>query len=191
MGQQISLKQAASLQTLIRQAMALLDLGVIKSVSIHEPSPMLAIEGLRARFERALQRRDGLQRALYAIRKAVGQANAQAGVDDLLADIAQLSADLDFITAFVQSQPLESEDILLGRIERRKAPTQGYGADSSSDAIFASLLSADQIEAFRRQSVELRRRRQQLQDRVGELNVTTKISIDADHVATLKEEGIL
>lgn len=188
---QISLKRASALQAMIRQAIALLDLSSTRDLSIYEGAPSSVIQGFRADFERALARRAALQSALYELRKEVGRANARVGVDDLLADIAQLGAELDFVNGFVLASPSDSEEVLVGRMTQAKAPNQGYLGASRESSISVSLLSAEQIEAFRKQTLDLRRRRQQLQDRVGELNVSTKITPSASCLATLREEGIL
>lgn len=184
----VSLRQASNLQGSIREVLAGFDFSGSRNLSIYSDD----VEGDVTRHEQTLlesvEKHRRLSAALFSIRKAVAAMNAQAGVDDLLADIAAVGSTIEVLKQVTSSDARERTELLKSRIERRRETSQTVFIQ---DSLQVAVVSSETLLEFEKELQLLRRRKQSLQDRLGEKNVTSKITLDPTVVATLKEFGIV
>lgn len=149
-----------------------------------------------AEFLNAIRRKEQLNTALFEIRAAVGRANAQAGVGDLLAEVERIDGKLSIISTVASAQVAKSIDELKARVEKVKAATADQNARMSLygdryNTVETSVVVQSVIDDFKAEVKNLKRAKQDLQDKLLNVNVSTNITLSADTVSVLKEEGIL
>ena len=147
------------------------------------------INAVRDVFDTHRATRTKLVGALYEIRKAVAVANADAGINDMLADVAQLEKDIQFYNSFATQQPRLSDAVITGKIAKIKESKEDrfYGRDDVTTTVFTK----DEIEDFKRTVADLKRQKQKLQDVLLELNVQTEIALDEETARFLERADIL
>jgi hypothetical protein len=136
-------------------------------------------------------RRAKLTKSLYRIRAQVGRANAEAGVSDLLAEAAYVDKRIGHLKGLAESDTAEVEAVINGKMEKlrnteAKSRIYGYG-----DTVATGVLTADQIEGYKKDMRDLKKEKQSINDKVLELNVRTEIELDADTVSLLQAEQLV
>jgi hypothetical protein len=188
----ITLRKANAVQASINDSLKGID--AVTQIRINEFQDAEAeIKQASEKLFANLNRKEKLNTALYEIRKAVGCANATAGVDDKLADIAHLDKSIQLYSAFVTGQVREPSTVLAGRLDKiRQRPADArssiYGRE---DDVGTSVLTQEDIDGFKRVVAKAKKSKQKLQDEVLELNVRTEIELSAEAEATLQAEGLI
>lgn len=136
-------------------------------------------------------RRAKLTKSLYRIRAQVGRANAEAGVSDLLAEAAYIDKRIGHLKGLAEGDAVEVEAVINGKLEKlrnteAKSRIYGYG-----DTVATGVLTADQIEGYKKDMRDLKKEKQSINDKVLELNVRTEIELDTDTVALLQAEQLI
>ena len=133
--------------------------------------------------------RNKLVSALYEIRKAVALANANAGINDLLAEVAMLEKEIQFSNTFATIQPRLSDAVIEGKIAKIKEAKEDryYGRDDVTTTVFTK----EEVEDFKRTVADLKRQKQKLQDTLLELNIQTEIQLDEETARFLERADIL
>ena len=72
----------------------------------------------------------------------------------------------------------------------KNAGAEGYGY-RVSDSVKSSVLSKQELDAFRTQLKALKRKRREINDALLTSNIQTEIELTADEVKLLETEGIL
>lgn len=184
----ITLRKANALQLAISEAVK--NISVETDVKINEfQNGEAEIARVAAEFQTNLARRTQLMDAMYAIRKAVSTANAGAGVDVKLADVAQLEKQVQFYNGLAGKKTRDEAAVVEGKLKRlseveAKSRMYGYG-----DTVDTSVLTAEDIKGFRNAAATAKKAKQKLQDELLEINVRTEIEV-AD-VDFLTAEGLL
>lgn len=192
---QINLRKASAVQAEIRKAIAAIKLETTVNVSEFTGSIVEAVNVANQALLDAVKRKEQLNAALYEIRAVVGRMNAQVGIGDVLADVEKIDGQLTIINSLVTAQEAKSVEELMARVDKLKAAP----SDSVRHSLYADrystvetgVLTAGTINTFKAQLKSLKRERQDLQDKLLNLNVATTITLSADTVTVLKEEGIL
>lgn len=188
----ITLRKANVLQLAIGDAIK--NLSVETDVKINEfQVGEFEIDRVATEFEANVARREQLISAMYAVRKAVSTANAGAGVDARLADVARLEKQVQFYNALAGKKVRESAAVIAGQLNKLRESKDDsrrsiYGYASTVDT---SVLTAEHIRGFRTAAAEAKKAKQKLQDELLEINVRTEIEIAHDTVQFLTAEGIL
>jgi hypothetical protein len=184
----ITLRKANALQLAIGEAVK--NIGVETDAKINEfQNGEAEIARIAAEFHTNLARRTKLMDAMYAIRKAVSTANAGAGVDVKLADVARLEKEVQFYNGLAGKKVREAVAVVEGKLKRlgdaeTKSRIYGYG-----DTVDTSVLTAEDIQSFRTAAATAKKAKQKLQDELLEINVRTEIEVtDVDF---LTAEGLL
>jgi hypothetical protein len=186
----ITLRKANALQTSIQDQIKTIE--VATSVSLNEfQTPESELESARLALVTGDQRRDGLTKALYAIRSAVGRANVVSGVSDLLTQAAYVDKRIGHLKGFVDSTVVESLDVIKGKLSKIAESEKSSRMYGYNDTVNTGILAQDQINAFRKNMLEFKKLKQTLNDKVLELNVRTEIEIDADTLAVLQSEQLV
>jgi hypothetical protein len=186
----ITLRKANALQLAISEAVK--NISVETDVKINEfQSGEAEIARVAAEFRVNLERRTQLMDAMYAIRKAVSTANASAGVDVKLADVALLEKQMQFFNGLANKKVREDAVVVEGQLNKLRESKDDsrrsiYGYASTVDT---SVLTAEDIKSFRTASATAKKAKQKLQDELLEINVRTEIEVA--NVDFLTAEGLL
>lgn len=184
----VSLRKANALQGLINEQIAeKFDATVTISKYDNVDS---AIQTGKDNLSGTIDKKFDLITTLFRIRTKVGQASSQAGIADLLTELALN----DKLTAFNKqlasttmfSLPNEQVRSILADVVSQK---DAYGR--SKDAVTMNLLSKEVVEAYKGNVSTLRKQKQTISDKLLHLNVSTEIELDEKEVDVLKKYDIL
>lgn len=193
---EINLRKANAIQAEIRRAINASD--AKDTISVTEFTQNVSDEFNRAvnDFRMEITRKVALTTALFNIRKSVGEANATAGINSILAEVQGIDAEMAIYSGVATKQTAKTLDEINARIEKIKnAP-----ADTSARAsiygdrynnVETSVVVAEQIADAKAKVKDLKRQRQNLQDKLLALNVNTLITVTEVDANVLKLEGIL
>ena len=188
----ITLRKANALQATIQDSIKAIDIDL--TVSINEfQTATTAVEQARDTLVQNDQRRTNLLAAYYAIRAAVGNANVQGGVSDLLARAAYVDKRIGQIKGLTESASSDSMEVIegkLAKIRARKEPTNSY-YHQDHDKVTTGVLSVEQINKYKVDLNALKKEKQTINDKMLELNIRTEIVLTDDIVQILQTEQIL
>jgi hypothetical protein len=188
----ITLRKANALQIAIGEAVT--NISVDTDVKINEfQNGEVEILRVAAEFQENLARRAQLIDSMYAIRKAVSTANAGAGVDVKLADVARLEKQVQFYNVLAGKKVREDAAVVAGQLNKLRESKDDsrrsiYGYATTVDT---SVLTAEDIRGFRSQAAEAKKPKQKLQDELLEIKFRTEITLAQDAVQFLTAEGLL
>lgn len=184
----MNLRKANAIQHAIKEELRSLKLGTRVVIDDYDQSPTETLTAANVTFANNLKTREALTDVLYAIRKAVSNANTTAGINDLLADVARIDSDIKFYGNLASQDAMTSADSIKGQQARNQDST---GISRLSGTITSSILVDAEIKRFQDRVKKLKRDKQAVQDRLLDLNVKTEIELSGDHIKTLQENGLL
>lgn len=186
----ITLRKANAVQLSINEMIK--GLTFETSVKLNEFEDATAqIDAVRDVFDTHRATRTKLVDALYEIRKAVAVANADAGINDMLAEVAQLEKEIQFYNTFATKTARLSDAVIEGKMEKIKNMGEESRLYGRYDTVDTSIFTKEEIEDFKRTVADLKRQKQKLQDTLLELNVRTEIELDEETVRFLERADIL
>lgn len=188
----ITLRKANAVQTAINDAMKSIEVKL--SVELNEFQDAESV--LKQQNDKVFAndaRRQKLLMALYNIRALVGTANANCGINLVLAKSAFVDKRIAQLSEIADAQEVISLDVLKGKLDKIKnRPADSrvsiYGRD---DTVATSIVSRVQIDAAKAEILNLKKQKQKLNDEILELNIKTEIPLTEEVVATLQAEGLL
>lgn len=185
---EITLRKAAALQNTINETLKGIDFGVTVTVNEFQ-EPETEIANQLKNFQANLVRRAALTKALYELRKKIGRANNDAGIDDRLADVAHLEKELQFYNQIAGNNVRIDPKVLIGKLEkiRNRKEDNIYGR---GDEVTTTILAKKDIDDFRKLAGQAKKNKQKLQDEILELNVRTTILLDEETARILEDEGM-
>lgn len=191
---QINLRKANAVQQELRRAISEISLKTDVSVNEYtkdvEGTIALSVTDFTRDFTRKLQ----LINSMYEIRREVARQNVQAGIADILASIAEIDESLRVVTEVSKKTERKSAEEITARIEKLKVANNSERASIYGDRynnVETSCLTDVTIRMAKNSVKELKRRRQDLNDQLLQLNVNTLITLSEDAKTILKDEGIL
>ena len=192
----ITVRKANAVQAAINEAVFALDLST--DVSVNEfQNARDVISAARDKFAKNSTQRVELLSALYIIRRDVARANAAAGISDTLTEVALLEKQIGYTARLAKLKPRVEMDVLngkLGKIKARASSTSEsyrFGIGDVDDEVNTSILEQSEVDGYRTQVANLKKKKALLQDALLELNVKTNIEVDADTLPVLTAAGIL
>ena len=186
----ITLRKANAVQLNINEMVKALKFDT--SVQLNEFENATAqIEAVRNTFDTHCATRTKLVGALYEIRKAVAGANANAGINDMLAEVAQLEKEIQFYNAFATKTVRLSDAVIAGKMEKIKNTSGESRLYGRYDTIDTGIFTKEEVEGFKRTVGDLKRQKQKLQDTLLELNIQTEIQLDEETARFLERADIL
>lgn len=191
---QINLRKANAIQAEIRSAMNGIKLSGNVTVSEFDAKPEDVIGEAVHVFNRDHHRKMQLINALYDIRAKVARANVESGISDILAQVASYEAHIANDSDVSKMPVRKSAEEIQARIDKFKAAPASERSAIYGDRynnVETGILDAMVIEGSKKLIKGFKRERQELNDKLLQLNVTTLITLKEDTVTTLKEEGIL
>lgn len=193
---QINLRKANAIQSEIRRAISEKN-NVPNTVGLNEYTKDIEadLREATARWQLSVQRKVELTNALFSIRTAVSAANANHGINDILTEVARIEAVMAINSQVANQEVAKSLDEINGRIEKIKNTPN----DTPRSALYGDRYNTVETPVVSKMDVEtakevvklLKRQRQDLQDKLLSLNVTTQIVLTEQTVDALKNEGIL
>lgn len=187
----INLRKANAIQSDIRKAISQVKLESNVGVNEFMTDVEGAVMQARSKYLDAVKLRAELNEALYEIRKAVGNVNAQQGVSDILAEVQMIDAHVSTLALISEATPTPPSAEVIARIEKVKgANTSIYGVERLS-TFAVGVLSDILIDSFKQEIKSLKRKKQVLQDKLLAINVQSDITLSDSTVELLSREGIL
>ena len=185
----LTLRKANAVQHSINEMIKSLDLNT--TVTLNEFVDVKdQIQVVRDRFWSHAATRNKLMLSLYEIRQKVANANAAAGINDMLAEVAHLEKQIGHNTALASKGAQTALIVLNGQI-KKQADTKEDAYGYHRNAVVTSIFSEDEVETFRREAAEGKRQKQKLQDHLLELNVQTEIELEEGTALFLEKADIL
>jgi hypothetical protein len=185
----LTLRKANAIQAAINEMIKGLDLNT--TVTLNEFEEVQdQIQVVCDRFWTYSATRNKLILALYEIRKKVAQANAEAGINDMLTDVAYFEKQISYNTMLAGKGAQTTLRVLNGQVQKNaNAKDDGFGY--RHNAVTTSIFTEEEIEEFRRTAADLKREKQSVQDTLLELNVQTEIELDEETARFLQKADIL
>lgn len=190
---QINLRKANAVQAEIKKAISGVKVEMNVSVDEFTPDYKSVVVAAQQSLVKAVARKRALTKALFEIRNQVGEANAKVGVNHVLTQVELIDADLSILTPLVNGTIGKEFAEIEARLEKAKA--------SQADSIRASMYGINKVETSvvtpsliedaKLLVKSFKRDKQELQDKLLQLNVYTDITLSDEAVELLKEEGIL
>lgn len=188
----INLRKANALQNAIMDALR--DLHFETEVEVNEFQDAESQVNLaNEAWKKTFVRRSSLLDAFYAIRSRVGRANVEAGISDVLADVARLEKDIAMLGKLAVSDVRVDQEVLAGKMEKIRArstdDTSMYGR--RDQVVETSIFTEEDVQGFKVALAKNKKSKQRLQDRLLELNVETQIDLDDVTVEVLTKEDLI
>lgn len=192
---EINLRKANAVQAEIRRALSAVHVNDKVTVNEYTVDTAAEVAKVTAEFEAAVVRKAGLTNALFNIRKAVASANATAGVSTILTDVERIDALITLEQSVAGQKVGMSLVEINARLDKfRNAPTQDARSAIYGDRynnVETSVVTEQAVSSAKQEVKNLRRQRQNLQDKLLALNINTNITLSAEDEAILREEGIV
>jgi hypothetical protein len=185
----LTLRKANAVQTAINEAIKSLDLST--NVTLNEFEDVEdQIQLVRDRFQTHAATRNKLTMTLYEIRGKIAQANASAGINDHLTNVAYLEKQISHNTMLAGKGAQTALRVLNGQVKKlSEVKEDGFGY--RHNAVTTSIFTEEEIEDFKHNAAEFKREKQRIQDLLLELNVQTEILLDEDTATFLQKADIL
>lgn len=131
-----------------------------------------------------------LYQALYGIRLLVGEANAKNGIDSLLTNIAHTEKNIQLNSQVGNFQARTNLDVIKGKLEKIKT-TESTSVYARSGEVSTGVMEDTVITQYKLSVNGLKKAKQQMQDKVLELNIKTEIELPSAIVAILEDADLL
>jgi hypothetical protein len=193
MNMEINLRKANAIQAEIRKAISGVKLDANVAVTEFTANISETLVDAMIVYQRGVERKVALTKALYNIRNSVANVNATVGINTLLGNVEALDKEMAIhsdVASQAVAKPLAE---VVARVEKMKANPSNesriYG--DRFNTVETSVVTPSNIDAAKLRVKELKRQRQALQDKLLNLNVNTLITITSEDQTLLTEEGIL
>lgn len=182
----ITLRKASAVQLVINEFLNGSVLSTTVSVGRYD-DPSVVIGEATAKFSAVLAQKSVLLNVLYSLRKKVATKSHEAGIPDILADIAFLEKYANLLKPLSQvSKFLPSVEVVAQQQADLKAEAQNTARYGSRDSFEVSLIQSGWVENYTSDLSKLRKQKQNLSDRLLELNVRNEIELDENEEKVLK-----
>ena len=185
----VTLRKANALQAAIAEMISALDL--VTEISINEfEKPELKLDEAKNKFEENVNTRYYLMRVQYEIRRQVSIANAESGINDLLAEVAMTDKDIALYSKLAKLRPALESKVIVGKLDKIKGRVedQYYGRE---EHVTTSLFSENEIKDFKARLASLKKEKVRLQDLLLERNIQKEIELSKGSVDLLAQSGII
>jgi hypothetical protein len=188
----ISLRKAKALQISIVETINNID--VVNAITINQFQDWQAqLAEANANLIKNDARKQKLLMALFNIRALVGTANASCDISLLLAQTAFIDKRIIQLELLSSAAVKLDSDVINGKLARLRSRagderTSLYGFE---DGVKTGVLSQEQIDTAKVEISNLKKKKQQMNDQILELNIKTDILLSEDSVNALTEEHIL
>jgi hypothetical protein len=202
---EVTLKKAAELSRAALAASKAIEPKSVISMSVYSlADPAVVLASGRADFEIALERSIKLIDAAFAIRGAIGSANAEAGVDTLLTKLAAIDEIVGRYTTATSDATAaklggdsgaDSDD--LEALQRRVQQARKDSTETETrrfglrDDVKIAVLGTNEKAVLADKIGEYKRKRAGHKDDLTAINFSTKITLSGSVVDTLRAEKLI
>jgi len=183
---QLSLRKANALQA---EILAVLGKIVVPSQTVlNEFSKAEDVRAAAVKGIDNMKLKVNLVKILYNIRKEVGKANA-AEIDGILTDIAESNKLIGIFGDVANAEPVEDSEVIQAKLDKLKLPSDDrYNRQTQ---LISSVFVQQEIDVCVQYALETKRKIVKLKDKLLELNISTKITLDDESTALLQKIGII
>jgi len=189
---QVTLRKADQLAKALKELGETITVERSYQVNIHDLNWKTSLATATQEASSKLDRLMDIQVALAGIRAAVGRANNEAGINDLLAEDNMLKARIGVMQQIAESPVRESEDTIAGMIAHQQKPTEtsryGYGNDN---VIVINGFAQETLKNAQDVVLASKKRRRAISDDLISKNVSTKVTLTAEIVKILTTENLI
>jgi hypothetical protein len=189
---EVSLRKADQLANAVKELLT--DNSVTQSMSVNAFDSNWKVKVTAARDSVAdkVVRLTKLYRALAEIRKAVGKANAECGINDLLATDNCHKQVFNLLHTVAQAEPASDDDVIASNLAARQTKGEhdrfGYGKSFDMDI---NVLDAAYLERVKKDMFEIKKQRREIADELIAKNVTVKVKLPEFVIDTLRAENLI
>jgi hypothetical protein len=131
----------------------------------------------------------------YSIRQKIANANHQSGINDLMTKKVMAEQKVSHVKAILGTTPRmkkeEIQDTLkLGQTKLANGVTSRYGEDAAVSANL-SIFKEEDMDSYKKEKVSLAKEIENIEDKLTELNFTTKIEVEEDGVKLLQKHNLV
>lgn len=185
----ITLRKANAIQQSILDMIRGIPLESIVNINEFE-QPEQKLEEAGVKLSASISAVSELYQALYGIRLLVGEANAKNGIDNLLTNIAHTEKTIQLNSQVGNFQARTNLDVIKGKLEKIKT-TENTSVYARSGEVTTGVLADTVINQYKLSVNALKKAKQQMQDKVLELNIKTEIELPRGIVAILEDADLL
>lgn len=185
----VNLRKAHAIEKDILSALAKLNISGTATISVHDTNPNGALIRIQQDTNNQFVNMERLERIRAGIRKAVGRANAESGINDLISDNA-------YHTATIQRREKLIKDISPGslslerQIESEKTRmTRDYY--HGSETVTVAAISMETVASIRDANIASTRIIKSNNDEILSRNITVTIDIDDAEIDFLRSLGVI
>ncbi len=197
----LTLTKALRLRSALEEKIKLFDLKPTVSLDLDSArvsaNPTEIVLDASSAITERLKTYERLSLILQRLRTAVAKANAENGVEEVLAHQGHIERVIAKIKQLV-SAPRVELDTIENKIARRRdalkapqAPASRLYGQETSDSITFNTVTAEQVVELEKQLATLRREKVDLEDKRSVLNARTEIEIGDDDYALLVEQAVV
>lgn len=186
----VTLRKASALQNAINETLKGLEVTTTATVDEFQDAGAV-IAAKRDEVTKTVVRKSALLDVLYAVRKSVAAANATAGITDLLAEVAQLEKRIQLQNALASASVQLEAAVLDGRLNRLREQAGEARLYRHTSGVETGVFTQAEVTDAKSELAELKKRKQALQDRLLELNVSTTVALSDKSVVVLQQEGLI
>jgi len=123
----------------------------------------------------------------YKIRRLIAEANEQSGVSSLISDKVRLSAQKDLLNVYISEEVGLEKEELEDEINQKRKDLNKDGSFMRSKSALDSfdVLSKKDMDNFKNKRIDIIKEIEDIDDKLAELNYTTKITIDQSDIDLL------
>jgi len=186
----INLRKAKALQTNIYELIQTLDISTTVDIGEFDDAAQKVAQAAD-RFFNNFQNRNKLWQVYYSIRAAVAQANASTGISTLLAELALAERIITDQVSIVQSRAETTNLDILAQKQGKLRQLQTSNAYRPFDNISSGILSSSAVQQATENLADFRKQKQNINDKLLELNIKTEIELDKQSVAVLTANKLI
>jgi hypothetical protein len=188
----VSLRKAAQIRTAIAGRIQAINLRPQVTLSVYDEHPYNTLRVAQQAFQADLALVTRLEDVLYAVRAAIGRANSEIGLDDLLAEKAKLDLRLARLQGVAQMVP-PRQDLVLAKLEVARAklasPDGHLGYGEEEQAVFA--VTEVDVVAAKAMMVLVKRDLRAIGNQLLDHNVRGTVAIPDEDYTFLQEQGVI
>jgi len=191
---QVTLRKASALSEAARDLAKSLTANNTVTLSVYQSETVSeSIESQNTNFQAEMSNAQDLLLTSFGLRKNIADANVKAGVNDILTDIAYLNAYENILSRFKNSNPSNVEvaqrQFVVMR-DRLAQPIQSaYGRHETEIRVDA--LSQEVVENIKQQLLNISKKRNELNEKLLGINLTTKIDLSSEAVTVLTRNNLI
>lgn len=186
----ITLRKASAVQLLINEFVNSAQLSTSVSIGRYD-DPTTVVKDASTKFKAVLAQKLSLTRVLYSLRKKVSTAGQAAGIPDVLADIAFMDKYVAILKPLTNvTKFLPSDEVIMSQQADLKTEALVPNRYSQREGFDVSIILPDFVSGYTEDLASLRKQKQNLSDKLLELNIKNEIELDEYETKVLTSYGL-